>query len=460
MTTLDASPELAASVSCPVYTPADPEYPAEIAGFNLAVTHTPAFVVAARTADDVAATVRWAAGAGLPVAVQATGHGANIAVDSGVLISTRHLDGVVVDAGDRTATVEAGAKWKHVLDASLPHGLVGLHGSTTDVGVVGYTLGGGLPVLGRTYGFAANLVRSFEVVTGDGVLRHVDAQHEPELYWALRGGKGNVGVVTSLTFDLVPTPQLYGGAIFYPGEHAPRLLAAYREWVRTVPEAMCSALVLLRLPPLPDIPEPLRGQFVVHLCIAFAGTAEDGARLLAPLREIAPAIMDTVAEMDYADVDHIFEDPDHPVPAKEGCTLLGELTEDAVAALLDQAGPDAHCPLVMVQLRHLGGALDRAPLVADAVTGRGAQFAVSAIGMLAPQVAELVPPAMASLLDAMAPCSTGRSMVNLHGTPGDDADRARAWDEPTYARLCRARATYDPAGLFAFGHAVSMASGA
>jgi hypothetical protein len=223
---------------------------------------------------------------------------------------------------------------------------------------------------------------------------------------------------------------------------------------------MCSALVLLRLPPLPDIPEPLRDQFVVHLCIAYAGSAEDGARLLAPLREIAPAIMDTVAEMDFADVDRIFDDPDHPVPAKEGCTLLGELTEDAVAALLDQAGPNAQCPLVMVQLRHLGGALDRAPEIADAVTGRGARFSLSAIGMLAPHVAELVPGAMAGLLDAMAPYSTGRSMVNLHGTPGDDTDRARAWDELTYARLCRARATYDPAGLFAFGHAVSAAPAA
>jgi FAD/FMN-containing dehydrogenase len=458
MTTLDANPELAASVSCPVFTPADPEYADEIAAFNLAVTQTPEFVVAARSAEDVAATVRWAAGAGLPVAVQATGHGANLAVDRGVLISTRHMTGVEIDAAARTATVAAGARWKHVLEASLPHGLVGLHGSTTDVGVVGYTVGGGLPIFGRTYGFAANLVRSFDVVTGDGRLRHVDAEHEPELYWALRGGKGNVGVVTSLTFDLVPTPQVYGGAIFFPGEHAPRLLAAYRDWVRTVPEAMCSALVLLRLPPLPDIPEPLRGQFVVHLCIAYAGSAEDGARLLAPLRDAAPAIMDTVAEMDYADIDRVFDDPDHPVPAKEGCTLLGELTDDAVAALLEQAGPGVQCPLVMVQLRHLGGALDRAPETADAVTGRGAQFSVSAIGMLAPQVAELVPGALSSLLGALAPYSTGRSMVNLHGTPGDDADRSRAWDEQTYARLCRARATYDPAGLFAFGHAVSAAS--
>jgi FAD/FMN-containing dehydrogenase len=458
MTTLDASPELAAAVSCPVYTPVDPEYADEIASFNLAVTHTPAFVVAARTAADVASTVRWAADAGLPVAVQATGHGANLAVDSGVLISTKHMTDVVVDAAARTATVAAGTRWKQVLEASLPHGLVGLHGSTSDVGVVGYTVGGGLPVFGRVHGFAADHVRSFEVVTGDGELRHVDANHEPELYWALRGGKGNVGIVTSLTFGLVPTPQLYGGAIFYPGEHAPQLLAAYREWVRTVPEQMCTALVLLRLPPLPDIPEPLRGQFVVHLCVAFAGSAEDGARLLAPLRAAAPTIMDSVAEMNYADIDRVYDDPDHPVPAKEMCTLLDELTEDAIAALLGQAGPDAQCPLVMVQLRHLGGALDTAPEVANAVTGRGARFSLSAIGMLAPQVAELVPGAMAALSDAMAPHSTGRTMVNLHGTPGDDADRARAWDEQTYARLCRARATYDPAGLFRFGHAVGAAS--
>jgi FAD/FMN-containing dehydrogenase len=459
MTTLDANRELAAAVACPVYVPGGPDYAAEIASFNLAVTHSPSFVVAARTAADVGATVRWAAGAGEAVAVQATGHGANLAVDSGVLISTRHMNGVVIDPAARTATVEAGATWKQVLAASLPHGLVGLHGSTTDVGVVGYLLGGGLPVLGRPHGFASDHVRSFEVVTGDGELRHVDAESEPELYWALRGGKGNVGIVTSLSFDLVPTPQLYGGGIFFPGEHAPAVLAAYRDWVRTIPDAMCTALGLLRLPPLPEIPEPLRGQFVVQLCVAYAGPPHEGERLLAPLRAVAPAVMDAVAEMDYADIDRIYQDPDHPVPAMETSTLLGELDDAAIAALLGQAGPEANCPLVIVQVRHMGGVLDRAPTVADAVTGRGARFSLSAIGVLAPHLAPAVPGALLSLIDAMAPYSTGRSLVNLHGTPGDDADRARAWDEPTFARLCRARATYDPAGLFRFGHAVPAAAG-
>jgi FAD/FMN-containing dehydrogenase len=445
---------LAESVRGPVLRPDDEGYAAEVAGFNLATTHTPDVVVGATCAEDVAAAVAWAATADLPVAVQATGHGANLSVDHGLLVTTSRMATVEIDARARTATVGAGAKWRSVLDAASPYGLAGLNGSSSDVGVVGYTVGGGLPVLGRTFGYAADRVRSFRVVTGDGRLRDVDAHHEPELFWALRGGKGNVGVVTSMVCGLVPVARIVGGGLYFAGAHADRVLEAYAEWVGTVPAEMCSAVALLRLPPFPDVPEPLRGQFVARVAVAWVGDAAAGARLLRPLRQAAPVVLDSVAEMPYADVDRVYEDPQHPVPAREGCSLLRELTPDAVATLLDQAGPGTTCPLLLVQVRHMGARLAAPPAVEDAISAREAGFLLETIGIPAGPHAAAVPGAIAGLHEAMRPCSTGRTMVNLHGTPGDEADRRRAWTPETYARLRRAKATYDPANLFRFGHAV------
>lgn len=458
MPTLDANHQLDELVRGAVLRPGEEGYAEHVAGFNLATTHTPELVVAATSAADVAATVGWAAAAGLPVGVQATGHGANVAVDRGVLISTRLMADISVDAAARTATVAAGVRWRDLLAAAAPHGLIGLNGSTSGVGVVGYTLGGGLPVLGRAFGWASDYVRDIEVVTGDGTLRRVNAEREPELFWALRGGKGNVGIVTSMTLDLLPTPALYGGAIFYPGGHAAAVLAAYRDWTTTVPESMCTALTFLRLPPLPDVPEPLRGKFAVQLCVASVASADEAAAALAPMRAAAPALMEMVGPMDYADVDRIYNDPDHPVPAIEGGMLLAGLDSAAADAVLHQAGPDSACPLGIVQLRHMGGALARPARVPDAVCGRDAAFACYAIGIPMPEVAPLIPGAMAGLFAALEPHSTGCSLVNMHGTPGDAADRARPWTAETFARLQSVRAGFDPAELFRFGHAIPAAA--
>ncbi len=325
----------------PVLRPDDDGYTDEVTGFNLSARHTPDVVVGATGTDDVVAAMRWAAATGTPVTVQATGHGANFPVDSGLLISTARMTDVRIDPAEGTATVAAGAKWRQVLDAAAPHGLAALTGSSTDVGVVGYTLGGGLPVLGRTYGYAADRVRSFQVVTPDGILRETDASHEPDLFWALRGGKGNVGVVTSLTCELLPLSRLVGGGIYCAGEDAEPLLRAWAAWTPTVPPEMCTAFTLLRLPPLPTIPEPLRGRFWSRVAVAWTGDPAEAERLLAPIREAAPVVFDTVTEMACTDIDQIYTEPEDPLPARESCALLRELTPDAVTAFLAQAGPDA-----------------------------------------------------------------------------------------------------------------------
>jgi FAD/FMN-containing dehydrogenase len=373
-------------------------------------------------------------------------------VSEGVLISTRGLDEVSIDAESRTARVGAGVKWRRLLDEAAPYGLAGLCGSTSDVGVVGYTLGGGLPVLGRSHGFSSDHVRSFDVVTGNGQLHHVESGDGSELDWALRGGKGNVGVVTSMELELFDISELYGGAIFWPGALAPTLLTVFAEWVETLPPEFSASIGLLRLPPLPDVPPPLAGQFTVHLRVAYLGDDAEGERLLAPMRDVAPPLIDMVGRMPYAELDRIHLDPEHPVPFDEGGVLLRELAPETIETILEHAGPDAQCPLLLVELRLLGGALSGTR--ADAVSGRDAAYSLFAVGALMPPIADAVPPAIKAVTGAMAPWSTGGTMVNFHGSPGDEADRARAWSAPTYERLQRAKAAYDPENLLRFGHAV------
>ncbi|MGW0143378.1 FAD-binding oxidoreductase [Streptomyces calvus] len=458
MTTMHHTPDLFAlsEVRGPVLRPGDEGYAEEVTGFNLAALHTPDVVVAATGADDVVTALRWASATGTPVAVQATGHGANFPIPHGLLISTARMTDVRVDPRRRTATVAAGAKWRDVLAASAPHGLAPLNGTSTDAGAVGYTVGGGLPVLGRTYGYAADLVRSFQAVTPGEPLRETDPDHEPELFWALRGGKGNVAVVTSMVIELLPLSTVLGGGLHYAGEHAETVLNTWVDWTRTVPEQMNSAFAVLRLPPIPQLPAELRGGFWARVAVTWTGDPADGEKLLEPLRAAAPVAVDLVREMPYTEVDSIHMEPQDPLPARESCSLLRELTPEAVRAFLDQVGPAVpDCPLLAAQIRHMGGALSRPARTEDAICARDAGHLLEAVAVIpAPPDAEAVERATTALHSAMSPYGTGRTMVNIHGTPGDAADRARAWTPQVLDRLRRAKRTYDPANLLRFGHTV------
>jgi FAD/FMN-containing dehydrogenase len=446
--------ELSAQVGGLVLRPGDDGFDAEISCFNAAVAHKPAVVVGASSAADVAVAVRWAAERDLPIAVQSTGHGAFAAIDGGLLVTTRRMDGVSVDAAAGTARVDAGVRWAAVIEAAAPHGLAPLNGSSSQVGVVGYCLGGGLPVMGRTYGFAADQVRSLEVVTADGRVRHVDAGSEPDLFWALRGGKGNFGIVTSMVIGLVPVSTLYGGSIVYPGAAASAVLHAYREWAPTLPAETTTAIALMRFPDLPVIPEPLRGQFVVNLRVAHVGTAEDGAALLAPMRAAAPVIVDSVAEIPYTAVDSVHQDPTHPMPIWERGGLLRELSEETVDAILRVAGPDVRTPLFMVDIRQLGGALAAEPAVPNAVAGREGAYSMWTLGLLVPEIAGLVPAAGAAVHEAVAPWCTGGSLLNFLGHVEGPEQVAAVWDADVHARLVAIKRAVDPANLFRAGHAL------
>lgn len=445
--------ELQNGVTGPVLRPGDPGFAAEMAAFNLAHTPQPALIVGAASAADVATAVRWAAKLGLRVAVQATGHGLFTTMDDALLVTTGRMSEVTIDPVAQTARVGAGVRWAQVIEAAMPYGLAPLNGSSSDVGVVGYTLGGGLGPMARQYGFAADHVRRVQLVTADGLVREVDAQREPELFWAIRGGKGNFGIVTELEFGLVPVARLYGGGIFFPGAAAADLLHAYRQWVATLPEQTTTSIALLRLPPLPELPEPLRGQFVVHLRFAHLGPSEEGAALLAPMRAVAVPVMDMVGDMPYAAVDSIHMDPTDPMPYWERGATLAELPAEAVDELLAVAGPGVDVPLIMVEVRHLGGAIARQPAVPNAVAGRDAKFSLFALGPMAGPLVEVVPAITQSVIDRLAPWAARGSLLNFLGAANPERVR-QLWNEADQARLLAVKHQYDPANVFAFGSAI------
>jgi hypothetical protein len=203
------------------------------------------------------------------------------------------------------------------------------------------------------------------------------------------------------------------------------------------------------------VPPPLRDQFVVHLRFAFPGNREEGDALLAPMRAVSTPMMDTAGPMDYLDVDQVHMDPVDPLPYTEGGVLLKDLGEEAVADLLKLAGEGSGCPLVMVEIRPLGGALATGRALPDAVSGRDAAFLLFLVGLDTPPVAEASIASIRAILTAMVPYSTGYTLVNFHGAPGDEADRARAWSPAVYERMRAAKASYDPGNLLRFGHAIT-----
>ncbi|KUM93834.1 FAD-binding protein [Streptomyces cellostaticus] len=403
-------------------------------------------VVAARCAAEVAAAVRHAAAGNLPVGVQATGHGLPGAAEGGVLVTTRRMDGITVDAGARTVRVQAGVRWGQVVAAAEPYGLAPLNGSAPSVGAVSYTLGGGLGILAREFGYAADHVRWLEVVTADGEVRQVTRESDPDLYWALLGAGQNFGIVTELEIGLVPVRTLYGGSVAFDGRAVDpaAVLRAYEAWTRTVPEGLTSSFAAVPYPDLPALPPQLRGRYVISVRVAYTGA--DGDALVAPLREIGPVLADSLRVMPYAESHTIHSDPDFPHAYYGDSAVLRELDVERAGELLRLTGPEAS-RMCVVQVNHLGGALGRpAP---NAVPFREGRFLVRLLAVGEREQARAVlDPAFALLADD----TLGRALNFAFGA-GDRG--AGLYDPETQKRLAGLKEQYDPANLFRRTYGVS-----
>lgn len=453
----DDAAYLARRVEGVVLQPEDPGYAEECATSNKAVAYRPLAVIGAVTAEDVRVAVDFARRRGLPVGVMATGYGASRPADGALLINTRRMTNVSISLDMRNARAEAGVRWRKVVDAGAPFGLAPLCGSSLDLGVVGSTLGGGLsPVLGRSKGWAADHVRSIDLVTSDGVLRRIGPDREEDLFWAIRGGTGNFGVVTGIEFDLFALPRLYGGGLFFEGEYAGDVLHAFRYWVATMPEDMSASVALLRPPQPSSVPQPLRGRLAVHVRVAYLGPAEEGERLVAPMRALGPTVMDTVREMRPSAVGTIHGDISEPRHIYDAAAGLRELTPRAIDVILRLAGPASDSPLNLVELRHLGGALRRGPRIPNAVAGRDAAFQVLATGTGEPDEAAALHACADEVVSALG--GWWADGVNINCLSAQDArvNAVRhAFDRETYDRLVLVKKIYDPDNMFRINHNIA-----
>ena len=443
--------ELRALTTGTLHTPADPTWDQVRTPWVVNVEQTPLAVLEVASADDVVAAVRWAAARGRQVSAQPSGHGATGRMDQVLLLRTRALDEVTVDRGRRTAWVGAGVKARELLEALEGTGLTFLAGSNPDPSVVGMTITGGISWFGRRYGVGADSIRSVELVDGTGRLRTVSSAEDPALFWALRGGGGDFGIITRVELDLHPAPQLYGGRLLWPATQTREVLRAFAEVTRTAPRELTVWFHAYQFPPFEEVPEPIRGKAFASVAVAHLGSAEDAEELLAPFRALPGPAMDLMGDVPLSALGSIADEPTDPTPALEHSWLLDRVDDELVervAAVLD-----AGTPLAAIQIRHLGGAFT------DVRPDQGSHgpvpepYSLFALGI--PAVPELVDPIVATfdrLGEAVEEHTSGRTLLNFLGSHGDPA---RWWSEATRDRLVLAKAASDPAFVIRSNRPVS-----
>ena len=432
-----------------VITPADAAWDEARRAWNLTVDQQPAAVAIPESAADVRQIVDFAREEGLRVAPQGTGHGAAAlgSLDETILVKLHRLRGVEIDPERRSARVEAGVIWVEVVEAAAEHGLAALSGSSPDVGVVGYTLGGGLSWLARKHGIGTNQVTAIELVTADGRLRRVDRDNDPDLFWALRGGGGAFGIVTAIEFNLVPLESVYAGHLFFPVERAAEVLKAWRDWTETVPDEITSVGRILQLPPIEEIPEPFRGNsFAVLQAIYCGDDVQEAARLLEPLRALGPAI-DTFDVIPMPALSHLHMDPEQPTAGLADGSTLESLSNATVDAFV---GAVVGTPILAAELRHLGGAVARPRPEHGALAAFDAPYVAFAVGMIPfPGARARLAEAMHGFMTAIEPWLAGHTYLNF---AEGRRDPRTLWTEAAYHRLRRIKVTVDPHDVIRSNH--------
>jgi hypothetical protein len=375
-------------------------------------------------------------------------------VDASILLNMRGMRGVEIDEARRTARVEGGAECADLTAPASELGLAALGGSSPNVGLVGYVLGGGIGWLARAFGLCCNSVVSFDVVTGEGEQLHVDAENHPELFWALRGGTGSPAVITHMELKLFPTPNLVAGAMLWPWERAAEVLHAWREWTLDAPEAVTTSARILQVPPFEEIPEIVRGRQFVCIDGAIIGDEAYAGEVLAALRALEPEI-DMFAAAPPIALSYLHMDPEDPTPGMSEHAMLSELTPEAIDAFVAVAGHESGSPLVLAELRHLGGALARVPANAGARSRLDAGYILFGLGVPAtPEVAAAIPPRLAQLKAALAPCHAGGAYLNFAESP---TDVSTAFSADAFRALQAVKAQYDPRDTIHANHEIAPA---
>jgi hypothetical protein len=442
-----------------VQLPGDPAYDMARSPWNLQMRDHPAAVAYPAFPDEVADVLRAAAAVGLQVAAQGTGHGApplEGRLTDAVLLRTSAMTDLEIDVDRRTVRAGAGVLWGDLADAAGRHALASRHPSSPDVGVVGYTLGGGIGWYARSLGLQCNAVTAVELVLADGTHVRATADAEPELFWALRGGAAPLGVVTALEFELFPLETVVAGALAWDRTAVERVLPAWVAWCADAPETATTALRLLDVPPVEPVPAELRGRQIAMIDGAVLGDDASADEVLAPLRALRPEF-DTVGRVPAASLVRLHLDPEGPTPAYASSTLVSGLPDAALAGILEAVGPGSGTRLAAAELRQLGGALARPDPDGGALSFLDGQFLALGLGLGGGNDDDWVRQRedAARFLAAVEPWTTGRQYLPMLD---ERTDTRKVFPPGVHARLSAVRRAVDPGGLFLAPHPESPSS--
>ncbi len=444
--------ELRGRIRGSVLLPEETGYEDARLAWELSVDQHPAVILLAESTEDIIEAVRFARSASLGIAVQATGHGVVRSADGSMLILTKRMDRVQVDLASNSAAIEAGVLWGSVLAKSQPVGLAPLLGSSPGVGAIGYTLGGGLGWLGRKYGLASDSVIDFEVVTADGQKRRASMTESPDLFWGLRGGGGSLGIVTQMRIKLYPVTTVYGGNLYYRVEDAKAVITRYREWINSAPAELTSAVVLMNFPPLPELPEALRGRSAVMVRGCYCGNLSRGETLINEWRSWRTPFLDDFKVMPFTKVGSISDEPIGPVANHRSSAWLKDLRDETIEAILHYLiSGYGSSPLAAIEIRHAGGAIADPARDTAAYSHRQETMLLQMIGMVPTvETSHLVKEHMSAFKDAIRPSLSGRVFMNfLEGA--ESQERVRDGFSPkAFHRLSQLKAKYDPENRLRF----------
>ncbi len=438
-----------------VLLPGDAGYEAACQPWNVAVVQRPAAVATPTSPEEVSAVVRAALDAGLRIAPQATGHSAGPlpSLDDVLLVRTTELIGVSVDPVGRQARVGSGVLWEDVVNAAAPHGLAALHGSSPDVGVTGYSLGGGMGWFARKHGMATSSISAVEIVLPDGQLVRASDHDNVDLFWALRGGGGSFGIVTALEFALFPIESAYAGALVWDWHDAERVLTGWAAWTFAAPDEATTSFRILQLPPIEQVPEPLRGRQVAMIDGAVLADDETAEEILRPLRELGPEL-DMFARMPAPALVRLHGDPEGPTPVVTDSLVLSALPDAAACAFVAAAGPDSGSSMITAELRQLGGALGRPAAKAGALGRIEGQFVAFGAAMAMDPASERKGANdTRQLMEGLRPWGNGRAYLNF---TENAVDTEPCYEPEAFRRLCAIRAAVDPGGRMLANHPIPL----
>jgi FAD/FMN-containing dehydrogenase len=451
---------LQARIRGSVITPQDSGYEQARLAWNLMVQQHPNVIVVAADAADVAEAVRFARENNLAVAIQATGHGVALPANDALLIITSSLDHVSINPEQRTARFGGGIKWHKVLNAAQEHGLAPLLGSSPYVGATGYTLGGGMGWLGRKYGLAVDSVRSVELVTANGdVIRASDTENT-DLFWAVRGGgAGTFGVVTEVEIELFPVATVFAGNLMYPATMTREVFTRYREWVKDAPEELTSSVLIMNFPPIPEVPEFLRGQSFVMVRGCYTGDLEKGKALIQQWLDWKQPLVNAWEEMPFTNSGVISSDPVDPMPGFSTSERLQEISDVVIDSLVRHVVPAGAPPAVaFAEIRHAGGAIAKVDPNSNAYSNRHVPFMLHMVGAVpVPHFEAVLKTVYAQIKSEIQGSTTGTVYLNFLDGEEKRERTKHAFPAEKLSRLIDIKAKYDPDNVFSHGLLINPA---